>query len=317
VSPTESGAGSAKAGPRAVVFDIQRLSLKDGPGIRTTVFLKGCSLRCRWCHNPESFTEEPRLLYAERLCVHCGECVAVCPTGAQSFAGTGRERRHAFTASKCDMCGACLEVCCHGALEACGRSCSVPELLAEIEVDRPYYRIGEGGGLTLSGGEPMLQADFIEELLRGLEGVDVRIETSGQAPRRNFERLAPLVDGFLFDYKATGSRLHEDLCGAGNELILGNLDYLCAVGAKLVLRLPLVPGVNDGEEHLAAIAALLQSHPGISGAEIMPYHNLGASKAERLGLPAEAWSIPSAEGPTIEGWLSRLSALGARNVRLS
>lgn len=317
MSPTETGGRRAADGPRAIVFDVQRLSLKDGPGIRTGIFFKGCSLRCRWCHNPESFSEEPQLLHSERLCVGCGECAAVCPTGAQSIEGAGKDRWHVFRAEACVMCGACLEVCCHGALEACGRSFTVPELLAEIETDRPYHRIGEGGGVTLSGGEPMLRVDFIEELLKGLDGVDVRIETSGQAPRESFERLAPLADGFLFDYKATGSLRHEELCGEGNGLILGNLDYLCRSGADVVLRLPLVPGVNDEDAHLAAIGGLLDRYPGIRGAEIMPYHNLGGSKAERLGLAAKAWGPPSADGRDIEGWMERFSALGVRGVKVS
>ncbi len=317
MSRTETPEARADLRRRAVVFDVQRLSLKDGPGIRTAVFFKGCSLRCRWCQNPESFDEEPLLLYAERLCTGCGECVAVCPSGAHSFDGSGRDRRHVFSAGNCTMCGACLEVCCHGALEVCGRSFTVPGLLAEIGADRPYYGIAGGGGVTLTGGEPMLRVDFIEELLEGLGGVDVRVETSGQAPREHFERLAPLVDGFLFDYKVTGARRHRELCGADNGLILGNLDYLCRSGAEVVLRLPLVPGVNDGDEHFAAIAGIMETYPGIACAEIMPYHNLGSSKAERLGQAQAAWDMPGADGPTIRGWMTRLETLGVRNVVVS
>ena len=204
-----------------------------------------------------------------------------------------------------------------GGIGGAGGAELIAELVEHAALGVEHEAIGEGGGLTLSGGEPMLRAAFIEELLGGLSGVDVRIETSGQAPRKSFERLAPLVDGFLFDYKVTGASRHEELCGGGNDLILGNLDFLCSSGADVVLRLPLVPRVNDGEEHLAAIAALLGKYPGITGAEIMPYHNLGASKAERLGLTPGACSIPNADETTIESWLSRFAFYGAKGVRVS
>ena len=302
-------------GPKAVVYDLQRLSLNDGPGIRTTVFLKGCPLRCVWCHNPESWEREPRLAYTEALCRYCGECERVCPTGAHSFPVSGDGKvAHLLDWSKCVACGKCVDACPYGALELCGREFTVQELLDAVEIDRPYFGIGEGGGVTLSGGEPMASFDFVEAFLRRKGTLHVCLETGGYAPAEQFGRIASMVDLFLFDFKVSAAFKHRELCGAGNELIIGNLRFLCRSGAKVLLRLPLVPGVNDDEEHLEAVAALLKELPEIEGAQIMSYHSMGSAKERRFGLEGRTLELASAGPERTAAWLEKFESLGALNV---
>ncbi len=306
-------------GLTAVIYDIQRLSLNDGPGIRTTVFLKGCPLRCAWCHNPESWEREPRLAYTESLCRMCGECVRVCPTGAHALAPSpdaGGDGLHRIDRDKCDACGKCVRACPHDALSLCGREYTVPELYEALKPDLPYFGIGEGGGVTFSGGEPMARVEFLLEFLRRKGSLHVCLETSGQAPAEDFRRISPMVDLFLFDYKATGAERHRALCGEGNELILANLRLLCRSGARVLLRLPLVPGLNDQEEHLRAVAALLDELPDLEGAQILPYHALGAGKEARFGLEGRTLRLPSASAEQGEAWLKALESYGARKVFL-
>jgi pyruvate formate lyase activating enzyme len=300
----------------AVIFDIQRVALHDGPGIRTNVFFKGCPLACAWCHNPESHAAAPQLSFNALLCRGCRLCAEACPRGVHEFRDVGGTVLHAVDHSRCDACGRCLEVCCHDALSIAGRTYSVEELLREIDVDRPYYAIGEGGGLTLTGGEPMRQCAFIAELLDRTDGIDVCLETSGHAPAEDFRALLPKIDLFLFDCKATDPIRHRELCGVDNTVILGNLDLLCRGGARVALRLPLVPSVNDDDGHLAGISALLAKYPSIEYAEIMPYHNLGVSKRERFGTAEPAVSLPSATGEQAERWRARLASMGARDLRI-
>lgn len=306
-SPTEE--------PTAVVYDIQRLSLDDGPGIRTTVFLKGCPLRCAWCHNPESWERDPRLAYTDSLCRMCGECVRVCPTGAHALEiSADRGSRHRIDWDKCDACGKCVEACPHEALSLCGREYTVPELYDALRPDLPYFGIGEGGGVTFSGGEPMASVEFLLAFLERKGSLHVCLETSGQAPAEDFLKIAPMVDLFLFDYKATGAERHRALCGEDGGLIRANLRLLCRAGAKVLLRLPLVPGLNDQEEHLRAVAALLDELPELAGAQILPYHALGTGKEARFGLEGRTLRLPSASTEQARKWLDTLGSFGARKV---
>jgi len=304
VSPTEI---------TAVVYDLQRLSLNDGPGIRTTVFLKGCPLSCAWCHNPESWDAKPILAYTEALCRYCGECERVCPTGAHSF-----NPAHRIDRKKCDSCGKCVEACPFGALELCGKEYTVAQLLKKLEVDRPYYKIGDadgnGGGVTLSGGEPMASFGFIKAFLEKKKDLHVCLETSGYAPSDQFEQIASMVDLFLFDWKASSPAKHRRLCGVDNELISANLRLLCRQGAKVLLRLPLVPGVNDDEDHIRSTGALLAELPEIIGAQIMSYHSLGSAKEARFGLDGQTLDQKSATLEQGAQWLKAFHAIGARNV---
>jgi len=207
-----------------------------------------------------------------------------------------------------------VDACPYGALELCGREYSVRELLDAVEIDRPYFGIGAGGGVTLSGGEPMASFGFVEAFLERKGDLHVCLETSGYAPSEQFERIAPLVDLFLFDFKVAATGKHREFCGVGNELIMQNLRLLCRKGAKVLLRLPLVPGVNDDGEHLRAVAALLGELPELEGAQIMPYHSLGSAKESRFGLDGQTLDLPSPGPEQTAAWLEVFRSLGAVNV---
>jgi glycyl-radical enzyme activating protein len=295
------------AGPTGTVFDVQRFSIHDGPGVRTTVFLKGCPLRCRWCHNPESRRPAPELLFAAERCVGCGACLAACPHGAHRVV----DGEHRFERERCTACGACAAECPATALELAGRTAGVPELLAEVLRDRDFYE-ASGGGLTLSGGEPTAQPDFTAALLSATraQGIPTAVETCGWCDFAVLERLRPLVDLFLFDLKADPDR-HRDLTGADAGPILANLRRLHGSGARIRLRLPMVPGVNDTDEHFGNIAGLVRELPGLEGLQLLPYHPLAAGKYRALGIASPPLAEPGmpAEG-TVVGWLSRLRSLG-------
>lgn len=306
--------------PQGILFDIQRLSLQDGPGIRTSLFFKGCPLRCAWCHNPESFIQGVQLQYSERLCVGCMACAAVCKQGVHTFAEKDGMSKHCVDHEKCNGCGECLKVCCYDALKLLGTRYTVTELLKLIDGDRPYFNrpdaLNHTGGITLTGGEPMMQFPFVKAFLLEKGDLHVCMETCGFAPTEHFNEILPLVDLFLFDYKASDPILHRELCGQDNLLILQNLEFLYEHGAKIILRLPLIPGVNDDEDHLKTVAVLLKTHPGIDHGEIMAYHRLGVGKTNLFGMKGMKVDLPNATQQQKEGWLLRLRELGAYNVIL-
>jgi len=279
---------------KAIVFDIQKFSIHDGPGIRTTVFLKGCPLRCVWCHNPESWRPEPELLFTAAKCTGCRRCAEVCPTGVHAFTADGR---HELDRAACVRCGKCVELCPAEALELCGRSLTVEEVMAEVRKDRVFYE-NSGGGMTLSGGEPMMRPEFTFALLNAAkkEGIHTALESCGFAPREEFERILPVTDLFLFDIKTMDEAKHLRLTGRDNRLILSNLEFLNGAGAKIVLRCPLIPGLNDTPSELAKIGELAERLSGVTGIDVEPYHPLGVSKAERLGQsPAYSAEFASKE----------------------
>ena len=267
------------------VFDIQRFSTHDGPGIRTTVFLKGCPLRCLWCHNPEGLSPDRQLSFSPEKCIGCGDCVALCPNHVHRLEPSGEGVVHVLDRDRCRLCGACASACVAGATEMVGRDLSVADVLREVLEDRAFYG-PSGGGLTLSGGEPMLQFDFTAALLRAAkeQGLHCCVETSGFAPPRHFESLLGLVDLVLYDYKETDPERHIEYTGVPNDLILENLRGLYAWGAKIALRCPIIPGCNDRDDHFAGIAALARQMPNLEGIDLVPYHPLGRGKIERLGL---------------------------------
>ncbi len=263
---------------RGLILAIEKFAVHDGPGIRTVVFLKGCSLRCLWCHNPESQSHQSEILFSPEKCIGCGWCYRICPENCHLL---GEE--HRFDRTSCRQCGLCTRECYTGALEVAGEERTVEEVLAEVMQDKVFYD-HSGGGLTLSGGEPMDQFPFALALLTAAraEGLTTCLETCGQAPYSHFQQLLPLVDLFLYDYKATSSGRHREFTGVGNELIIENLTRLSGAGAKIILRCPLVPGFNDDAEHLAGIAHLANTL-NILQIDIEPYHPLGIGKCQRLG----------------------------------
>lgn len=306
----------------ARIFDIQRFSIHDGPGIRTTVFFKGCPLRCRWCHNPESQTAGASLSYSSQLCIGCGACLAACPSGArQALLAGGVDRL------LCRVCGRCAEVCPSGALEIVGRDVTPEEIMRTVLRDRTFYE-SSGGGLTISGGEPLLQTDAAEALLtlaRG-EGVHTAVDTCGHVAWDKLRQVAPLAELFLYDVKHTDSVRHRELTGVGNELILSNLRRLYDSGARIRIRLPVVPGCNDCRQHFEGVARLAAELPDIDGFDLLPYHPLGKGKWQQFDMvppcgtgeasgTAESGGIielpaVSPDENTVRGWREQLKSLG-------
>ena len=263
----------------AIVFDIEKFAVHDGPGIRTVVFLKGCPLRCVWCHNPESQAFEPELFFKSEKCTLCGRCAAACPQKCHAVNDTA----HEFAREECVRCGRCAEECPAEALKLSGRKMSVAEVMSEILRDRAFYE-NSGGGLTVSGGEPLSWPAFTKSLLETAKRNDLHtaVETCGFATWEAVSSLLPLVDLWLWDVKAAPHH-HRELTGVDCASILENLRKLDAAGASTVLRCPLVPGVNDTEADLAHIAAVANSLKHVRRIDLEPYHPLGENKCVQLG----------------------------------
>lgn len=300
---------------KAVIFDIQRFSVDDGPGIRTNIFFKGCPLRCLWCHNPESYTQKKQLSFINTACTACKSCVQACPKGVNQLVEINGNICIAVDYDLCDACGKCVDVCCYDARHILGREVTVEELKKEIEVDRSYFSVGEGGGVTLTGGEPLMQIEFVEKFLDSLDNIHVCMETSGYTSKENLERIWQKVDLFLFDYKVTDAKKHKRLCGVDNKKILENLNWLCSKKKDMILRLPLIPGVNDDEIHMQAIAQLLRENENIRYGEIMPYHNLGIGKAEQIGLNRDIVANDNTTLEQKEKWIEKIKSYGADRIR--
>ena len=293
------------------IFDIKRYAIHDGPGIRTTVFFKGCPLRCQWCHNPESWEERPEHGLRAGRCQACGQCVATCTRGAITMTSD----QVVTDTTRCTLCGQCVDACTADAREIIGRQVGVDELVAEIEKDVIFYD-QSGGGATFSGGEPLMQADFLLALLLACRARDIHtaVDTSCHAQPQIIDMIAEHVDLFLCDLKHMNSESHEASTGAGNELILDNMRRIASLGRNIILRLPIVPNFNDDEQNVEATGRFAASLGAVSRIDILPYNRGGLEKSARL---VGTYELQNAVAPTDEHlrtMAEKLRGLGFRIV---
>jgi len=279
--------------PTAVVFDIMRFSIRDGPGIRTTVFLKGCPMDCWWCHNPESRSSLREPVFWSGRCIRCGACRDACPTGAVSGEGT------------CTLCGTCVEACPTRAREIIGRDMTAEELMVEIRKDRVFYE-ESGGGVTFSGGEPLMAHEFLEAVLDQCirEGVHTAVDTCGYVPPMVLRRLSKKVGLFLYDLKLMDDEKHRTFTGVSNEQILKNLEELASMHASVMVRIPIIPGVNDDDGNIERTGEFL-SRLGLTQVRLLPYHTTAMDKYRRLRRP---YRLENLEPPPVD----RLAALSQK-----
>lgn len=288
-----------------VVFDIQRFAIHDGPGIRTVVFLKGCPLHCLWCHNPESQSASPEIFYSPEKCIGCRACEIVCAHGGHEFING----EHIYQRQNCVRCGECILECYAQALEISGRTMSVEAVLQEVLRDQPFYQ-SSAGGITLSGGEPLQQFEFTRALLHSAKeaGLHTCLETSGCSAWVHYAAILPDVDLFLYDIKETDPGRHIDFTGVSNALILENLQALEQAGANLILRCPIIPGLNDRPEHIKQIAAIANQLAKVQEIHILPYHPLGKSKSQKLGKEAILNDVVAPDEKQVQQWLDLLKS---------
>jgi glycyl-radical enzyme activating protein len=297
----------------AIVFDIQRASLHDGPGIRTTIFLKGCPLDCIWCHNPEAIAAKRQLFFYVDKCTQCGDCEAVCEDDVHHLT----DGKHTIDYDKCTFCGKCVEACNFNALKIIGAEKSVNDVMHEIMADFDFYT-NSGGGITLSGGEPLSQFSFSMELLKRCRenGVNTCVETSGFIAAEQFKKVLPLVDIILFDYKLTGSDQHIKYTGVPNERILENLDLAYKHGTPIILRCIIVPGINDTEAHFKGICDFNEKYPDLQGIEILPYHTMGNSKRTSIGIDETLTHLNTVPPETASQWIEKLKEMGCDKAKI-
>jgi pyruvate formate lyase activating enzyme len=301
------------------IFNIQRFSIHDGPGIRTTVFFKGCPLRCFWCHNPEGLRKVLEIQFEAERCIGCGECVRVCPEGAQELADGVR----IYHRDRCVVCGECVETCFAGGLQKVGQEIGAEQILAEALIDRAFYT-SSGGGVTLSGGEPMLQPSFALKILEGCRaaGLHTALETTTHYRWETLAEALPLTNLFMIDIKHINPEKHRAATGVSNERILANIRQLSPTGKPIIFRTPVVPGVNDTVEEIGAIADFVRKiaetplddgsyRPERVSLELLAFHKLAADKYRSLGLEYPAAHL---EPPTNEQMAVLVKSAAARGI---
>ena len=271
-----------------------KYSIHDGPGIRTTVFFKGCPLNCLWCHNPESQSLGQELMYRSERCIGCGQCLEICPNGAVVASAGNLE----YLRDQCQACGACCQVCPAGVRELVAKTMSVSEVMAEIEKDLIFYD-ESGGGVTFSGGEAFLQPVFLLELLKECRKKEIHttLETCGYVDLELLQTVSACVDLILYDLKLMDSQKHQAVTGVPNELILANLRWLTENHPQVIVRVPIIPGINDDQENLQQIGEFVASLKRITELHLLPYHKAGSDKYQRLG---RTYQLPDLQSPDTE-----------------
>ena len=278
-----------------IIFNIQKFSIHDGPGIRTTVFMKGCPLQCRWCSNAESMSPEPELGVIRSLCNNCGKCIDVCPEKAISFDDEGIIR---FNRDKCTACGECVDVCSPGALTVYGKKVTVDDVFKEVSRDKSFYE-GSEGGVTVSGGEPLQQADFVAALFKSCHqaGIGTCLDTCGYAATDKLKEVLAFTDYVLYDVKHMNAEFHKQVTGVHNDIILDNARVIAESGVQVLYRIPLIKDVNDTKENITNTAQFMKSLGNNASIELLPYHRLGIGKYQTLDkfYPGEDFTTPSPE----------------------
>jgi pyruvate formate lyase activating enzyme len=292
-----------------IIFDIKRYAIHDGPGIRTTIFMKGCPLACGWCHNPEGIDPQPFLAYHRKRCLHCGACVESCPQQALRLEAHGVVP----SGAPCKSCFTCVDVCPAEARERIGREVAASDLIQEIKKEIPFYDTS-GGGVTFSGGEPLMQASFLIEMLILCEAEHIHraVDTTGHASRETLQAVARHTDLFLYDLKIVDSEKHRKFTGVPNDLILDNLRWLAGQGIELIVRIPLIPGVNDDADNLEKTGALLKQLSPLKKVDLLPYHDFQKNKYRRFDIKYSNSGTPPPTGEALAGIRKQLESHGLK-----
>lgn len=294
---------------KGLIFDIKKYAIHDGPGIRTTVFFKGCPLQCKWCHNPESWSCKAEQVLFKNRCIACGQCARTCPQQAISIV----ENLPVTNTEKCSLCGRCVDVCMAGAREIIGQSMTINEVIYEIKKDIIFYD-QSGGGVTFSGGEPLMQPEFLLELLNQCKANEIHtaVDTSCYAPVETLKIVSEKTDLFLCDLKHMDNEMHELFTGAGNNLILDNIIHLSAAGKKIVIRVPIIPGFNDNEANINATGKFIASLQNVNTIDILPFSRGGAEKSARLTTDIKFMRVETPNAVQMNSIAKNLSRYGLK-----